>query len=128
MKKIDVTQKVMNRIVRFEKRRIGLWIFRFAIAFLILAALSLAYFLIAFLEIRERKTLELLTLFNEDREIIAEFWQDTLQTFFDEMPLQELFLGVVFGVSIVILALILKIKLPVIRKKIHLLAKYQKRK
>lgn len=85
-KKINLTGGVMSKIVRLENRRVKLWVGVFLV---ILAGLLLVAMVMGFLvwrAISERGTLDLLSLFLEDREIIGEFWQDTLTTFFEELP------------------------------------------
>ena len=51
-------------------------------------------------ELSYRKAFDLFVLFREDREIISEYWVETLETFFYEVPRKYLvFIG--FGLSMI---------------------------
>lgn len=125
MKKVDLTRKVMNRVVGFEKKGIGFWLFRF---FLVLTVLVEIVFLSLWFfakNILESKTYELFSLLTEDREIIEQFWQDTLMIIWEEMPKHLLFIFILSTILIVLILFILRKKIKVIRKKVRLLAKYK---
>ena len=66
----------------------------------------------------EAKTFELLSLFTQDKEIIQEFWQDTLSTFFQELPVRGVVIFLL-SLSLAVLFIIVVIKkLPIIKNRI----------
>ncbi len=124
MKKIDVTKSVMNQVVGFEKRRSFWWIGKFLFILFVLGALGIWVFWIAATEILQRQTLELLTLFTQDREIIAQFWQDTIMVFFEELPQRKLAVSFLALLGVVLFVLLTRKKFMIVWKKIQQLAKY----
>lgn len=99
----DLTSSVMERVAKLERRRVGLWL---GVFLLILAALGFAFLVAAWQTgtlVFERGSLDLLTLFSQDPEIIGEFWQDTLTTFWEELPHRSLFILVAAGVLLPLL-------------------------
>jgi hypothetical protein len=93
MKNIDVTQSVMKNIASLERKRITSYRRRlfFVLGGLFLLFAGIVVFVIRILE--SQQTFDLLTVFSEDSEIISEFWQDTVISFFQELPETELALG-----------------------------------
>lgn len=105
MKSIDMTKPVMEKVMRFEKRRSLWWLGRFFLILLVLSAAGLWLLWVVATQIAQRQTMELLTLFTQDREIIAEFWQDTLTVFWEELPQGKLI--IIFLILAVIVLFIL---------------------
>lgn len=117
----------MKRVVSFEARRSKLWLRLFAALVFLLVTILAVFLIIAIRKIGERQTFDLLTLFQEDREIIAEFWQDTLLTFWEELP-QRLLLMIGLAVGIIAsLFWVTRRKRRVIGRKLTELAKYQRK-
>lgn len=83
----------MTKIIAFEKRRVAVWLTWFVSALLALVVFVVAAIWVFGAEVVRRQTVDLVALFAEDREIIAEFWQDTVQTIVAELPLEPLLLG-----------------------------------
>lgn len=127
MKKIDVRKQVMEKVVRYEKQRTGRWLVVFIATVVLLVALLFAALWIFAKELVERQTLELLTLLGEDQEIIAEFWQDTLTIFWEELPRRWLLGGIVLVMTLMILWVATRKKRHIIQKIRTQLAKYGKR-
>src|SRR5260221_6235185 len=106
MKTIDVSKSVMQRVAMFERRRVAIWITLFLAGIGALVGLIGVSLWSAVQVVSERQSLELLTLFQEDPEIIHEFWRDTLATFWEELPV-HLLLGVaVLCVVIILIVLV----------------------
>ena len=124
MKTIDVSKHVMDEVVHFEKKRSLWWLGRFLFIFLVLLAVGVWFLWIAVTQIFERRTLELLTLFKEDRETIAQFWQDTFSVFWQELPQRKLIVVALAIVAIFILLFLTRRKRAIIEQKIRHLAKY----
>lgn len=76
----------MKKIVAYEERRIGIWLAWFVgiIAVLFVGTVFSLWYVGT--EVIRRQTFELLGLFREDWEIIAEFWQDTVAVVWEELP------------------------------------------
>jgi len=125
MKTIDVTRLVMDQVVGFEKRRSAWWIGKFLFILFVLGALGIWVFWIAVTEIFERQTLELLALFTQDREIVAQFWQDTIMVFWEELPQEKLAIGFLALLGVVIFIFINRKNISIIWKKMRQLAKYK---
>lgn len=87
----DLVQKSMTKIVSFEKKRSLFWLAKFLSIIACLLALLLVCFWFLTKDLLEKGTLDLLTLFQQDPEIIIDYWKDTLETFFTEIPPDLLF-------------------------------------
>jgi hypothetical protein len=98
MKRVDVTKSVMDRVTRFEKERSHSWLWRSRIFIGVLFVGVLWALWMVWDQLRARQTLDMLSLFWEDAEIIQEFWQDTIIVFLEELPREAL---VVAGIVLV---------------------------
>lgn len=94
MKDIDISKSVMHKVALFEKQRIRVWLTGFLSLVALFVLVSGVTIWLAARQIMEQQSLELLTLFGEDPEIIREFWKDTLDIFWTEFPVRLLFVGV----------------------------------
>ncbi len=102
------------------------WIIKFVT---ILLVLFIGFFGIAFFVIEEilsNDVLTPLTLFGEDREIISEYWKDTISTFWQELPQMQISISLLVLLVIVIVIVIARKRFGVIRKRLKGLAKYKK--
>lgn len=99
-KKLGITSNVMKRIVIVEKKSL---LRSLTVLFGIFASLLLAFAGVTVLFIQDVKDLgtwDVLTLFWEDRAIIADYWVEALSTFWLEVPTHYLyFLLVIILVS-----------------------------
>lgn len=104
MPEIDVSQKVMKRVLSFERRRVALWLGVFSIIFLGLLGWSYFYLSLSWRELVERQTLELLSVFGEDRETFQENARDVLSIIWQELPQDELLAGLslIAGLAIIL--------------------------
>jgi hypothetical protein len=93
MKHTDVTKTVMKNIASYERKRIVSYRRKLFFVFSGLTLLFVGICIVVFQILAEQQTFDLLTVFSEDREIIAEFWQDTVVSLIMELPLTELALG-----------------------------------
>lgn len=125
MKEIDITNKVMNRVVSFEKRRIAFWIGR-AVLVLggLLTILGISLWLFA-RQVWEMQVLDLLSLFGEDREIIKEFWQDTVWLIWEELPHRMIYISIFVILILIIFVIFSKSKFGVIKEKMKNLKNYK---
>lgn len=126
MKEDKLTEKIMQKVASFEKRRTISWVTIFGTA-LGVAALAFGIFSAFVWEnLNKSQALSLLTLFREDREVIAEFWQDTLATFWEELPLKETIVVAISLMAAIVLLVVISKRLPVIKKRLKGLEKYEK--
>lgn len=125
MKKIDVTKRVMHRIVTWERRRVALWVGWFLVGAALLAGGLLLIVWLGTQEVLKRQTLDLLTLFGQDKEIIEEFWRDTLFVVLTELPWEMIVLGVILCGIIGAYLLATAHKRRLIQKKLSQLSQYE---
>ena len=123
-KNIDVSQKVMKRVVNFENKRSSLWLLVIIAITAFLAITTLFIGLSALQKVLERQSLNLLTLFAEDPEIIAEFWKDTLMIFWQELPKEEIVIALLTLALLVLFEFKAGKKLLLVIKRLKKLAKY----
>ena len=126
MEKIDLTQKIMKKVVTFEKRRIIKWIVGIFLGFTIVLTIAAFSFIFIAQDLITSRSLDLLTLFGEDWEIIKEFWQETMVTFWEGLPHEALLIALISLILVLVLILAVVRHLPIIKKKISGLQKYQK--
>jgi MFS-type transporter involved in bile tolerance (Atg22 family) len=124
MKTVDVSDRVMKKVIGFEKRRTAIWLRSFAIIVTGFIAACITVFLLVVRDLLEKRAFDLFELFTQEREIIAEFWQEVLKTFWEELPQ-----GMVFAILLIIIALVIFIfitrrKRKIIQKKLRQLEKY----
>jgi hypothetical protein len=86
MKKIDISKSVMNKVVQFERHRSRRWL---RILYIVLATLAVgasAFLWISWDMLTQMQSWDLLSIFWQDKEIIADYWQETVMTFLAEIP------------------------------------------
>lgn len=92
IKKSNITSNVMKRIVGVEKknllRKLIVFLSIFASLFVVFAVVSVLFIQ----DVKDLGTWDVLTLFWEDREIIADFWVEALSTFWLEVPTYYLYI------------------------------------
>lgn len=126
MKKVDLTGKVMGKVVGFEKRHVKWWLGKFILVISVLCASFIFSAAVFQKEVLQRRILDLLSLFTEDKEIIGQFWQDTLGVVWEEIPHELLFLlGLIFLIFVIFIFVSRK-RLKIIRKKMSQLEKYDR--
>jgi hypothetical protein len=103
MKDIDISKSVMHKVALFEKQRIRVWLTGFFSLIAIFVLVSVVTIWLAARQIMEQQSLELLTLFREDPDIIREFWRDTLDVFWAEFPVRLLLVSIVALIVLIII-------------------------
>ncbi len=126
MKPIDMKKPVMEKVVRFEKKRSFWWLGKFFFILLVLFFAGVWILRVAATQIAERQTLDLLTLFTQDREIVAEFWQDTLMVFWEELPQNKLIIAGVILLVIVAFVLLTRTRRMIVWKRIQQIKNFKK--
>ena len=124
MKTFNVSKQVMGKIVHLEQGRTKSWILKFILTLsaLIVSIVVLGY--IAVQIISERQGWDLLTLFQQDPEIISAYWRDTLWIFWEESPQIIIFAGITILIIVVIFIILTDQKRKIVRKKLTQLEKY----
>lgn len=123
MKNVDISQSVMHKVAVFERQKIRLWLAGFISAIgLIALGLGVSVWYAAS-QIMEQRSLELLSLFREDPEIIREFWQDTLDVFWEEFPKTALIVIVIAILLVIFMFILTQRNRIIIRKKLKQLDK-----
>jgi hypothetical protein len=124
MKTVDVSARVMKKVAGFEKNRIAVWFggFLAVVASLFIGCSVVLLFVVK--DLMEKRTFDVFELFTEDREIIAEFWKEVLQTFWEELPQEMLLVIAVMLVVLVLIIIVTAQKRRIMRKKLHQLEKY----
>lgn len=86
MARKGVEKRIEHKIYLFEtKRTVTEFVLR--VGSILLIALGGIFFGIGLVkQLAEQRTFDLLALFQEDKEIIKEFWRDVLGTFYVELP------------------------------------------
>ncbi len=106
MKKIDVTENVMKQVERFEKSRSSMWLRGFYTGVVVMVILVGIFFWSSIQTISDLQGWDLLSVFTQDREIIRDYWQDTVLTFITELPLETLAVAFAIFVFLVIIVFI----------------------
>ena len=102
--KSDISKRVMGKVVTFEEKRLSffLWNYRSILMIIFISAVAIGIGL--YWELVTRKAFDLLSLFAEDREIIAEYWADTLTMFYEEIPREYIVsLGICFALVFIVI-------------------------
>lgn len=126
MKKSDITKSVMEKVTRFEEQRSKSWLSGFVLALVIIGISIMAAGYRVYIILMERHTLELLEIFYQDREILAEFWQDTMFVLFAELPRQTMVLGLCLALLLVFVWIATRHRRRVTQRRLAELAKRKK--
>lgn len=128
MKIVDITKPVMQKIVSYEKKKTARWLNIFFGVMVILLSVLVAATAYTVRQMIDLQTFDPLSLFREDREIIAEFWRDTLLAAWGELPQRLIITGLAALMLIILIIILTRTRRRIIRKKLAELAKYQNNK
>ena len=126
MKKTDIAKSVMEQVTVYEEHRSKVWLTGFIVAIIVIGISILAAGVRAYTILAERHTLDLLEIFYQDKEILAEFWQDTMMVILAELPQRTVMVGFSFAVLLVMVWIITRRKRGVVRRRLTELAKRKK--
>lgn len=113
----------MDRVVGFEKYRTRRWLWMFRVGVGLLIAVLLFLLWRGWRMIAERRTLDLLGLLREDREIIAEYWRDTVSIAIAELPQKTLLRAAVVVAVIIFVLFLTRRRRRIIQRKLLDIAK-----
>jgi NADH:ubiquinone oxidoreductase subunit 6 (subunit J) len=124
MKTPDVTKPVMDKVIRFERKRTALWFRRYRVIISVSGILVLILGLVIVKTLSDQQSFALLLLFHQDPEIIASYWQDTLWVFWQEVPSHMVWISVILLVGIIIGVVVTRRKRKILRSKLQKLANH----
>lgn len=124
MKKPDLTNSVMKTVTRFERRRVRRWLLGFVVVVGILTLVFIDMASLAVQDMVDRQVLEPLQVFWEDREIIADYWREVVDTFFVELPMEHIVVGAVVLIVLAVFVIVTRRRRDIIQKKLKSLGKY----
>ncbi|MBI5356633.1 hypothetical protein HZB78_03395 [Candidatus Collierbacteria bacterium] len=87
----SLNDKIMGRVVKFEKKRIYLYIWEAVISIIFFSSIAIILFSLAKFVLEESETLEIISLFKEDRETIGDLWQEIYFILKEEIPWHLMF-------------------------------------
>ena len=128
MKNADVTKSVMENVVSFESRRTRKWIGIFLLIILVILGLIIAVATHIYGTLSERHTLDVLEIIFQDREIISEFWQDTLFIAWEEFPRRSFYIVLALVAVFAAVWAVTKKSRKIIARRVEELAKRKKRR
>lgn len=127
MKNNKLTNKVMKKVVAYEVKKTRTWFFKVILGLLLALVIFLVSFWLSARDLIQSRTLDLLSLFREDFEIIKDYWQDTLITVWEELPRNIIFICDASIVFLIALFIFLKNKLPFMRHRVSSINRYKKK-
>lgn len=127
MKKNKLTKRVMKKIVAYEVKKTRTWFFKVSLGLLLALIIFLVSFWLTASQLIQSRTLELLSLFKDDIEIVRDYWQDTLVTVWEELPRNIIFICDASIVFLIALFIFLKKKFPFVKNMVSSLNKYRKK-
>jgi hypothetical protein len=126
MKQTDLTRPVMQKIIKFEINRSRRQWNNLIIILLILIVSLLSATTLFINQLLERGTLDVIELFQEDYEVISEYWKEAFDTFLAELPRDTmLFIGII-SLIIVVFILITRRRIMIIKKRMQQIKDYEK--
>lgn len=124
MKTPDVTKPVMDKVIRFERKRTMSWFRRYWLIIILsgVLVLLLGWFIVKTLS--DQQSFVLLSLFRQDPEIISSYWRDTLWVFWQEVPHRVLWISAVLLLGIIIGVVVTRRKRKILHSKLQKLANH----
>lgn len=89
----------MKRVVGVEKKMLSKTLTMLVVVFTSLFAVSAVIIAVFLNDVRDLRSWDVLTLFWEDQEIVADYWRDVLSTFWLEVPNQ--YILILLGVLVI---------------------------
>jgi hypothetical protein len=124
--KNNITKTVMQEITSFEEQRSKSWIALFWLTILIIMATVIWAAVRTYMILADRQALDLLEIFQQDREIFQEYWQDVLFIFLAELPQRTVIFGAIVLVLLVTYWVVTKQQRARTRRRLLELAKIRK--
>lgn len=116
MDKDNLEKKILKDVFRFEKQRTTHFVEKYLAVILLVGATLVFLLWQIYSRLVEQGTWDLLTIFQQDQEIIREYWQDTMGIFIAELPHRLTYITFVLLVILILAVIALLRNLPRIRK------------
>ena len=118
---------IMQRVIRYERRRTRWWLVAFWVTISALAAFIIISFVAIGTVLKERESLKVLSIFTEDWEIIRQGWFDAFRSIWYDIPRHHLIPAIAaIAVAVIIIVFTRQQRLK-IRKKRASIAEYGKK-
>ncbi len=116
----------MDKVTQFEEQRSRRWMTVFAVVLVLLLGAAGLFLFRTYAVLSEQHTLDVLEILYEDKEIISEFWQDTLSVMITELPQKTLLLGSAALLLLGIIWIITRRHRRIVQRRLTELAKRKK--
>ena len=127
MKSTNISERVLERVIQLERRRIAVWWRKFWIVISVFVLLSITTLGITGFGLWQQRTFDLFAIFAEDSEIIVDYWQDTFMVFFAELPVEYVFYAAVGAVGILVVVILTQKRRKILRRRSQEVAFYRKK-
>lgn len=125
-KSLRISTPVMKRIVTIEKSNLVKIFLLFSGVFVTLGTAFTVVTLLFIRDVKDLGTLDVLSLFWEDHEIVSDYWREALSTVWLEVPREYMYMliGIIF-VTIMVVSITAR-KRKTLRTRAQKLASYEK--
>jgi hypothetical protein len=124
MKDINITKQVMKNVTSYERSGISKFFLFFISSIVSLLLSSIVGFVLIIHDLLAKRAFDLFELFTQDSEIIRDFWQDALITFWDEIPANLVFIVIMLLLLLAAVLVFTRKKRYKIKNKLQHLDKY----
>lgn len=104
MKQVNLVHPVMEKVVRFEKKRVWWWIGRLLAIFAVLCVLLIGSLYLLARSLLEEEVVMLLSLYTQDVSMLRRFWAEALSFVWEVEPHEVAY--VAGGAVVIFLAII----------------------
>lgn len=120
----NIEKKIVNKVYVYETRKTGLEVFVKVLLTVLAVFLALVFGSLFISDVLEQRTLDLLEIFQEDREVIQQYLSEVLQTFYIELPKPLLVIFLVFLLLFITLILTFYRRPHRVRNRVRTLVRY----
>lgn len=125
-KKQALDKEIISGVYDFEKKRTISGVIRYIFFILLFSIITISCLVITYSILKEQQTLDLLDLFFEDKEIIAQYLGDVLNIFYIEMPKEWVLILLISVLLLCVSLFIILKKSSVIKNRLQTLRKEEK--
>lgn len=125
-KKQALDKEIISGVYDFEKKRTISGVIRYIFFILLFSIITISCLVITYSILKEQQTLDLLDLFFEDKEIIAQYLGDVLNIFYIEMPKKWVLILLISVLLLCVSLFIILKKSSVIKNRLQTLRKEEK--
>lgn len=126
--KVPLLEKsIIKKVYRLESKRTSLTIVKFLFFFCLITGLLLFAAVTTFNILQEQQTLDLLELFNQDWEIIRNYFFEVASVFYEEMPKNFFALSLLALLAFLVIFILLVKNARKIKNRLNSLHQYQRK-